>query len=202
MSDAAERIIDLYERYATVWDADGASRPWAEKPWQDSFIQSLSGGATVLDLGCGSGAPIARHMAEMGLKITGVDASPTLISLCRSRLPKHEWVVADMRSLSLGKTFDGVLAWDSFFHLKHDDQRSMFNVFAARAAPSAVLLFNTGTAHGEAIGNYRGEPLYHASLDSAEYAELLAQSGSEVVAHVVEDPQASGRTVWLARSRR
>jgi 2-polyprenyl-3-methyl-5-hydroxy-6-metoxy-1,4-benzoquinol methylase len=197
----ADQITALYERHAAAWDRDRASRPWNDKPWHDRFIQALPVGATVLDLGCGPGAPVARHMAEHGLKITGVDASPTFIALCRSRLPAQEWMVGDMRSLDLGLRFDGVLAWDSFFHLTDDDQRGMFAVFAAHATPSAVLMFNTGTVHGEAIGNYRGEPLYHASLDTAEYAELLARFGFDLLAHAVQDPQAGGRTVWLARAR-
>ena len=106
-----------------------------------------------------------------------------------------------MRSLALGGPFDGVLAWDSFFHLSPDDQRLMFDVFAAHSAGSTMLMFNTGFAHGEAVGNYRGDPLYHASLDPAEYEKLLDTAGFDVDAHAVEDPQAGGRTVWLARSR-
>ncbi len=43
-------------------------------------------------------------------------------------------------------------------------------------AGSGSLMFNTGPAHGEAIGYYRGDPLYHASLDAAEYEALLARS--------------------------
>ena len=39
------------------------------------------------------------------------------------------------------------------------------------------------------------------SLDPAEYATLLGGIGFNIVAHVVEDPQAGGRTVWLAQSR-
>ena len=56
-----------------------------------------------------------------GLRVNGVDASPTLISLCKERLPAQRWVVGDMRTIALGESFDGVLAWDSFFHLKPDD---------------------------------------------------------------------------------
>jgi trans-aconitate methyltransferase len=137
---------------------------------------------------------------ECGLGVTGVDASPRLISLCRERLPDQEWIEADMRSLNLGRRFDGVLAWDSFFHLAPADQRRMFAVFAAHAAPGAVLMFNTGPARGEAIGAYRGDPLYHASLDAGEYESLLDGSGFGIVAHEVDDRQAGGRTVWLARS--
>jgi len=200
MSDLSERIISHYERHALAWDADRRGASWNDKRWLDRFIDVLPHGATILDLGCGAGEPIARHLAERGFRVTGIDASPTFISLCRSRMPEQEWMVADMRSISLGKCFDGILAWDSFFHLKPDDQRKMFAVFAQHASASALLMFNTGPVHGEAIGSYRGDPLYHASLDAAEYRELLAVSGFEVLAHTVEDPLAGGRTAWLARS--
>ncbi|MGA8962516.1 MAG: class I SAM-dependent methyltransferase, partial [Pseudolabrys sp.] len=176
-------IIGHYERHAAAWDADRANSAWndkpSDKPWHDRFVAMLPKGASVLDLGCGSGSPVARHMAAQGLKITGVDSSPTFISLCRSRLPDHEWIVGDMRRLSLGRSFQGILAWDSFFHLNHGDQRDMFDIFARHAGPSAVLMFNAGPSHGEAIGSYRGDPLYHASLGPAEYAELLAGIGFE-----------------------
>ena len=63
-------------------------------------------------------------------------------------------------------------------------------------------MFNTGPAHGEGIGAYRGDPLYHASLDPGEYQRLLAANDFEVVDHVVADPKAGGRTAWLARRQR
>jgi hypothetical protein len=75
----------------------------------------------------------------------------------------------------------------------------MFAVFAAHATNVARLMFNTGPAFGEGIGSYRGDPLYHASLDAAEYEHLLALCGFNLLDHVVEDPRAGGRTVWLAR---
>lgn len=201
MSDLAERIIGHYEKHARNWDADRRINGWNDKGAHDCFIAALPKGAPVLDLGCGSGSPVAAYMVERGLHVTGVDASPTLISLCQDRLPSQEWVAADMRSLALGRRFAGVLAWDSFFHLSPDDQRRMFDVFAAHAATSAVLMFNTGPAYGERIGCYRGDPLYHASLDAIEYEALLTKSGFDIIAHTVEDQQAGGRTVWLAQSR-
>jgi hypothetical protein len=115
------------------------------------------------------------------------------------RFPKQEWIVADMRKLALPRKFSGMLAWDSFFHLSPDDQRSMFPVFRAHAAPNAALMFTSGPAHGEAIGNFAGEPLYHASLDPAEYRSLLDRNGFRVVSHVVEDPDCGGHTIWLAQ---
>ncbi len=199
MTELAEAIVGHYERHATDWDSDRRKSGWNDKHWHDRFVQGLPEHASVLDLGCGGGMPVAANLVGHGLRVTGVDSSPTLISLSRSRLPDQDWVVADMRALSLGRTFDGVLAWDSFFHLKPDDQREMFPVFAAHAAKAASIMFNTGPMYGEAIGSYRGDPLYHASLDPTEYEDLLAASGFDLIAHAAEDPQAGGRTVWLAR---
>eukprot|EP01035_Chromulina_nebulosa_P013409 gene13409-17810_t len=121
-------------------------------------------------------------MAGQGFLVTGVDSSPTLISLARTRMSNQEWIVSDMRSLALGRRFDGILAWDSFFHLRHDDQRKMFGIFAAHAAPAAILMFNAGPGHGEVVGAYRNDPLYHASLDAAEYEALLSEFGSNFLA--------------------
>ena len=201
MANLSDLIVGHYERHAHAWDVDRRNGGWSDKPWHDRFVSALPKGARVLDLGCGGGAPVAAHMASCGLRITGVDASPTLISLCRERMPAQDWIVADMRSVSLGARFDGILAWDSLFHLKPDDQRRMFEVFARHGADPAILMFNGGPAHGEAIGTYRGDPLYHASLGPAEYEEQLGRIGFETIAHIVEDPSAGGRTAWLARSR-
>jgi cyclopropane fatty-acyl-phospholipid synthase-like methyltransferase len=153
----------------------------------------------VLDIGCGSGQPIGRYLIECGFVVVGVDSSPTLILKCRSRLPNAEWVVAEMRALSMNRTFDGLIAWNSFFHLSHQDQRVMFSVFRKHAADGAPLLFTTGTEHGEAIGSFEGEPLYHASLSPAGYRELLEGQGFKVLAYVPEDPRCGNHTVWLAQ---
>jgi hypothetical protein len=120
--------------------------------------------------------------------VVGVDSSPTLIALCRARFPGAEWVVMDMRQLDLGRRFDGILAWDSFFHLHMDDQRRMFARFGDHARPGAPLMFTSGTSEGSVLGQYHGEALYHASLDPEEYRRLLADNGFSVNARVVEDP--------------
>jgi SAM-dependent methyltransferase len=200
MNDLSEKIIAHYEHHAFDWDADRRSGGWNDRKWHDRFLALLRKGAAVLDLGCGGGSPVASHLAAHGMRVTGVDSSPNLIALCLDRLPGHEWIVSDMRGLRLARTFDGILAWDSFFHLGSDAQRAMFAVFAAHAHPGTILMFNTGPAFGEAIGSYRGDPLYHASLDPDEYDQLLALHGFDRLDRVIEDPQAGGRTVWLARA--
>src|SRR5258707_12991562 len=134
MCDFANRIVGHYEKHATAWDRDRQNCHWNDKVWHDRFVSRLAKGAKVLDLGCGPGRPVAQHMVERELCVTGVDSSPTMISLCRDRLPNQEWIVADMRQLALGRRFDGILAWDSYFHLAHKAQRAMFAVFDSTRA--------------------------------------------------------------------
>ena len=192
-----DSVIALYERHAEAYDRD-RSQSLQERPWLDRFLDCIPAGGTVLDIGCGMAEPIARYVLERGFHVHGVDAAPSMIRLCQARFPESEWTVADMRGLALGRRFDGLVAWDSFFHLSRDDQRAMFGTFAAHARPGAPLLFTSGPTAGETIGSYRGQPLYHASLDATEYAALLNAHGFRVEAHTVEDPSCGGHTVWLA----
>lgn len=194
----AERVIGLYERHARAFDGI-RSKHLFEKPWLDRFAEGLADGAAVLDIGCGSGEPMAAALLARGLAVTGVDSSETLIGLCRERFPSADWRVADMRALALGRSFDALLAWHSFFHLTPDEQRAMFPVFAAHAAKGAMLMFTSGPGEGVAIGSFEGEPLYHASLEPEEYRRLLRENGFAVVDHVVDDLDCGGATIWLAR---
>jgi len=201
MTTDADRIIGLYRRYARNWAEKRANQPGRpmEAAWLDRFLAVLPPQPSVLDIGCGSGEPISRYLIERGCNVTGVDAAPEMIAICKEGHPRQRWRVADMRTLSLHRTFNGILAWDSFFHLCQNDQRLMFPVFRAHAAPRAALIFTTGPGNGEAIGAFEGEPLYHASLDGAEYRTLLNENGFAVVAHTVEDPTCGRHTVWLAQ---
>jgi predicted TPR repeat methyltransferase len=172
-----------------------------EKHWIERLLTLLGNKASILDIGCGSADPIGRYLIERNYAVTGIDSSETLIQMANSKFPMHDWVVADMRTLSLDRVFDGIVAWDSFFHLCQEDQRRMFTIFKKHAASGAALMFTSGTFHGEVIGSYCGEPLYHASLDAEEYRSLLEENGFGVVSHVVEDPTCGGHTIWLAQIR-
>lgn len=200
MTSEADRIIGLYQRHARAWARDRGNHLF-ETEWLNRFRGLLPLSAAVLDIGCGSGEPIARYLIERGCDVTGVDSSSKMIAMCEGHFPHRIWHVADMRTLSLGRTFDGILAWDSFFHLRPDDQCRMFPIFRKHAAPRAVLMFTSGPSHGEVVGVYQGEPLYHASLDGCEYHSLLDSNGFEVVKHVVEDPSCGRHTIWLAQLR-
>jgi hypothetical protein len=90
MPDLANRIIGHYEKHAAAWDRDRQNSHWNDKVWHERFIGKLGRGAKVLDLGCGPGRPVGQHMVEQGLRVMGVDSSPTMISFCRDQLPDQE----------------------------------------------------------------------------------------------------------------
>jgi SAM-dependent methyltransferase len=194
---ASKRIIGLYEDNAAAWDRQ-RGRDLHEAGWLERFAALLPAGGTVLDIGCGTGEPIARWLAARRCRVTGIDSASSLIAMAKERLPGEEWIVGDMRALDLGRRFDGLMAWHSFFHLAPADQRPMFARFAAHAAPGAPLMFTSGPEHGEAIGEWMGEPLYHGSLAPEEYEALLVENGFTLVERRLRDPECGESTVWLA----
>jgi SAM-dependent methyltransferase len=200
MTSESEQIISLYQRHAIDWDRE-RGRSLIEKAWLDQFLALLPPSPSILDIGCGAGEPISRYLIEQGCDVTGVDSSSAMIGVCTERFPDQNWIVSDMRTVSLDRRFDGILAWDSFFHLCPDDQRQMFPIFRKHAQPKAALMFTSGHLHGEAIGTLHGEPLYHGSLDGAEYRLLLQQNGFDVLKNIIEDPNCGYHTIWLAQIR-
>ena len=200
---AAQPQDDVCRRYEGIADWFAATRFAGEPPMEQAYLTAvlaeLPPGAAVLDLGCGTGEPLAGYFIRAGRTVVGLDGSPAMIAKCRERFPDMTWIVGDMRRLALGRTFGAVLAWDSFFHLAYDDQRAMFAVFAAHAAAGGLLLFTSGPDHGEATGVMDGVAFAHFSLAAAEYRSLLLRHGFAVLRHVVTDPDCGEHTVWLAR---
>ena len=194
-SSASTRSMPLPgTRYAAPMRASNENG-WSASP------PCFRGVGDVLDLGCGAGQPVARWLVERGFRVTGIRPSPSLITICRERFPEAAWQVADMRQMALGERFDGLIAWHSLFHLTPDDQRPLFPRLAAHAGPGAILMFTSGWGEGVRIGEWQGEPLYHASLDPDEYRRLLADNGFELLEHQLRDPDCGESTIWIARFR-
>ena len=193
-----DRIAEHYDRNAHAFDL-ARRRDFVEQHWLDRFLLAVPRDGHILDLGCGGGEPVDSYLIDTGHQLTGVDVSEKMIALCRTRFGRHIWLRADMRKAAMGRTFHGVLAWDSLFHLPHQDQADMIQKIAGWLERGGAFLFNSGPAHGEAIGEQFGDPLYHASLDPHEYRELFRLFGLSEVAYAPEDPATGGRTVWLTR---
>lgn len=196
---AADRIVGLYQDRAADWirDRGAALRQqhegdWDEVYWLNRFTADWPPGARALDVGCGSGWPLGAALLARGFKVVGLDASPGLIAHARETLPDGDWRLGDMRQDLPTGAFCGVLAWHSLFHLTPEAQTHVLPVLAARVAEGGRLMFTAGPAHGEAIGEWRGEPLYHGSLDPEAYRTLLTAAGLTV-------EEGGDQGVWMAR---
>ena len=197
-SELAQNIIEIYKKHARTW-AELRGQFLYEKAWLDHFLSLLPDHSTILDLGCGPAKPIAAYLIAQGHSVVGVDSSEVMIEMAQENFPEQSWIQVDMRHMYLGQKFQGILAWDSFFHLTQEDQRAMFSIFQKHTEPRAALMFTSGTSHGEAIGNLFGDALYHASLAPEEYKQLLNDHGFQVIKMVAEDADCAGHTVWLAQ---
>ncbi|MBF9041811.1 methyltransferase domain-containing protein [Rhodobacterales bacterium HKCCE4037] len=197
MSSQPDEILPAYEREASRW-AEQRNRDLWELPLLEACVAGRPPGLRVLDLGCGSGQPIAEWFVRRGDAVTGVDGAAAMIAELRARVPEVRAVRADMRALDLGETYDIILAFNSFFHLGEASQRSMFPIFAAHAATGSRLLFTTGPAHGEAWGTVGQSEVYHMSLAPDAYRDLLVEHGFKDLWFRPEDPDLNGHSVWLA----
>src|SRR5215469_7089193 len=120
------------------------------------WSRTLPSGATVLDLGCGTGVPISQALIERGFHVYGVDASHTMLAAFRARFPDVRIECAAVEeSHFFGRTFDGVVAWGLFFLLGAEVQRRLFAKVAA-VLPSG------------------GRFLFTAPLESGSWADMMA----------------------------
>lgn len=198
--DLAARTQATYERQAARFDAE-RSKGLHERVWLDRFLEGMGPGRRVLDLGCGAGDPIAAYLMERGCDVVGVDASRAMLTIADERFPAGDWRYGDMRSLDLGEAFDGIIAWNSFFHLTPDEQRDVLRRMADHLDAGAALMITVGDRAGTEVGHVGGEPVYHASLSQEEYERVLDGAGVDVIDFVREDPECYEQTVLLGRKR-
>lgn len=192
------KTVATYEENADAWDSQ---RPKVlfEQAWLDRFASCLPSGGDVLDVGCGAGEPIAGYLIDQGLSVTGIDAASAMVEICRSRFPSRRWYVMDMRGMSMDQRFDGIIAWDSFFHLNPDEQRSVLRIFCEHLKPGGALMVTVGDEAGEVLGWVNGKEVYHSSLAPDEYREILQTAGFVDVTLVLGDESCGGHSVLLAR---
>ena len=134
MSDAWRRFrerTDLDE-YDSRWDRLAAAGEHVHG--EADFVMGLQP-RSVLDAGCGTGR-VAIELARRGVEVLGVDADPDMLERARRRAPSQEWVVADLATLDLARTFDVVvLAGNVLPFVEPDDRRSAVERCAVHLRP-------------------------------------------------------------------
>jgi SAM-dependent methyltransferase len=99
---------------------------------------AIGDGATVLDLGCGPGR-IAGPLAALGHAVTGVDDGAGMIEALPAGV---EGVVADARTVRLGRTFDAVLLASHLVNAP-DDGPAFAATAAAHLDPGGLVVGET-----------------------------------------------------------
>jgi SAM-dependent methyltransferase len=106
-------------------------------------LLELEPGMELLDLACGHGR-IANPLAERGVRVTGLDATPYFLELARADAAERgvevEYVEGDMRSIPWSGRFDRVLCWfTSFGYFGDDDNRQVLAEAYDALKPGGLL---------------------------------------------------------------
>ena len=190
----------IYSANAVQYDTTRGKHLF-EWVWLERFAAHLSEEGTILDLGCGTGDPLGRYFIDRGYQITGVDFAEPMLNIARNRFPKQVWLNQDIRSLNLQTTFDGIIAWGSFFHLNRDEQRQHFDVFSKHLKDDGVALVTIGPENGEVTGTINGVSVYHSSLDLEEYKTLANKLGLTILSYRLNDVDCQGHSVLLLKKQ-
>ncbi|MET0622022.1 MAG: class I SAM-dependent methyltransferase [Pyrinomonadaceae bacterium] len=187
-----------YDDIAEQWHA--APRGFAARVYVEQMLEGLAPGARVLDLGCGTGEPVARHIAERGFRLVCVDESAKMLEIARRVVPGAEFVRADMRALNLEGTFAAAVAWDSLFHVERDSHREIFRkLWALLDAGGRLLLSAGGTGHAGFTSEMYGRDFFYSAHEPAEAVRLLASEGFAIELCEEDDSSSRGHLAIVAR---
>jgi trans-aconitate methyltransferase len=170
---------------------------YKEKPFLDELIKLLQPQAHILDVGCGSGHPIATYLIEQGFQVTGIDGSEKLLAIAKEKCPQMRTLLGDVREIKLAETFDAVLEWWCLFHIPKADHEKMIARFAQWIKPNGFLEFTSGDgAYEDSNANMLNQPLQFYSLDPKDYEKFLKQYGFKIISKEYDQP---GHLVWVAQ---
>ncbi|HIX92474.1 MAG TPA: class I SAM-dependent methyltransferase [Firmicutes bacterium] len=142
------------------------------------FADTLAQGARILDVGCGCGRPIAGYLAGQGFNVVGIDISESMIKAARSEhIAGCEFIVSDFLDYDSDTKFDAVIAFDSLWHIPHENQRAIYPRLAKLLKIGGRLLFTHGKRDGSVEGEMFGARFYYSALDAQEAVALLERNG-------------------------
>lgn len=168
--DRSEGWDEIAERFVAARSDTGVTlvRSWAR--------DNLQPASSIVDIGCGSGVPVAQTLIEDGFTVFGIDASAKLVDAFRHRFPNMPSACeAAQDSPFFSRTFDAAVAIGLLFLLSADDQRNLLNRVAKALRPAGRLLFSAPLQECEwqdMLTRRRSR-----SLGQQEYDRLLGSAG-------------------------
>ncbi len=168
--------IDAYEERGALWVQH--RRP-VRRADARSFARRVTGGLVRIDLGCGAG----RYTAELGRPVVGLDASRTMLTLCRDHVPGAALVQGDLEALPFGpRCLGGGWANMSYLHVPR------VRLPLALADLHRVLIVGAPVDVQVLAGSYEGHELpdddvggrFFASWQPAQFEDILVGAGFDI----------------------
>lgn len=146
------------------------------------FAEKVKPHGKILDIGCGTGYPLAHYLSEKGFFVTGIDAAANMIKIAQSLSIAHaQFSVCDFFKFTTEEKFDGILAWDSFWHFPKDEQAHIYVKVGNLLNVGGYLLFTHGDAEGEHTNPMMGESFYYSALPKELVCQILRDNGFEII---------------------
>lgn len=174
-----------YNSIASFWDAARSAFYGRERDYLEALLDGLAVPSRVLDLGCGTGRPIAAHILAQGHHVTGVDQAEALLDLARARYPTGIWINSSIESFAPAQKFDAVVCWDALFHLDRSHHELLFARFADMLSPGGRLMLTVGGSEHPAFT----DTMYSESFfyDSHPPDKVLAMLGQLGFTHLISE---------------
>ena len=137
------------------------------------FAEKVKPQGKILDIGCGTGYPLAHYLSEKGFFVIGIDAAVNMIKIAESLSIAHaQFSVCDFLKFTTEEKFDGILAWDSFWHFPKDEQADIYIKVGNLLNAGGYLLFTHGDAEGERTNPMMGESFYYSALPKEKVCQI------------------------------
>ena len=190
---------ESYDGIAARWDATRTSFSGSERRYLDAVLERLAAPARILDLGCGTGRPMAAYVLARGHRVTGVDQSEALLAIARERFPDGEWIHSTIEDFDFDEpgegSFDGAIAWDSLFHIERERHESILAKVHRALAPGARLMLTAGGSENQPAftDTMFDHEFFYDSHSPERIASILRGLGFELVIHEYMNLPTSGR---------
>lgn len=187
-------MIDRSNGWEAVADRFVAARSAIGAEIVADWARTLPPGAAVVDIGCGSGWPVATTLAAAGCRVAGIDPAPTLLAAFRQALPDAPVACeAAEQSRFFDRRFDGAVAIGLLFLLPAAAQAAVIARVGRALVPGGRFLFSAPriAACWTDMLTGRGS----RSLGEAAYRALLARAGMDVVGTQCDS---GGSEYWMA----
>ena len=147
----------------------------------------------MLDLGCGAGDPVTRHLVDAGLRAVGLDISIGQLALGLELVPESAPVGGDLASLPFrSASFDAVVSYYAIIHVPRSEHPTIFGEVHRVLRPGGWALLCLGAAdlpEDHDPESWLGTAMYWSHFDAETNLRLLRDAGLVVVRHrEIPDP--------------